>query len=155
MANTRNFTHNSNFFFGTNLFGEETMFNIQTCNLPGLNFSHIQTGRQSSLLNFQGDTLTFNDLTVDIIVDEDLEIWKDIAGSMLKMRDAESGHGELIEKNSWLDIHDDNGKSVLKLRFKNCLIESIDDLAYNTNADDEIITVSVTIKYDYYEIIFK
>jgi hypothetical protein len=152
MSNTRNFTHNSNFFFGTNLFGDESLFNIQTVNLPGLNFAHIQAGRQSSMLNFQADTLNFNDLTVDIIVDEKLEVWKDIAGSMLKMREAESGYGELIEKNSWLEIQDDNGGSVLKLKFTNCLIESMDDLAYNTNADDEIITMSVTIRYDYYEI---
>ena len=152
MSNTRNFTHNSNFFFGTNLFGDEALFNIQTCNLPGLNFAHIQAGKQSSMLNFQADTLNFNDLTVDIIVDEKLEIWKDIAGSLLKMRDAETGFSEMIEKNSWLEIQDDNAHKVLKLKFSNCLIESIDDLVYNTNADDEIITCSVTIRYDYYEI---
>ena len=152
MSNTRNFTHNSNFFFGSNLFGDEALFNIQTVNLPGLNFAHIQAGKQSSMLNFQADTLNFNDLTVDIIIDEELEVWKDIAGSMLKMRDGESGLGELIEKNSWLEIQDDNGGSVLKLKLTNCLIESIDDLAYNSNSDDEIITMSVTIRYDYYEI---
>jgi hypothetical protein len=154
MSNTRNFTHNSNFFFGTNLFGEEATYNTQVVNLPGLSFSHINLSRQSSLLNMQGDTITYNDLTVEIIVDEELKVWKDIVGSLLKMREGESGLGENLEKSAFLEIHDDNTKKILKLEFENCMIESIDDLSYNTNSDDEIITVSVTIKYDFYRIIY-
>ena len=150
---SRNFTHNSNFVFNTNLFGEETQYNIQEVQLPGLSFAHMQTSTNSTFLNMQGDTLTYNDLTLNFIIDEDLMVWKEIVKSLQTMRDPTSGTGELLEKYSYLEIHDDNSKLVLKLEFINCMIEGIDDLAYNTTSQDEIITCSATIKYDYYTIV--
>lgn len=154
MPNLRNFTHSSNFIFQTNLFtNEETNYNVQEAPLPGLSFSHIQASKSSAFLNFQGDTLTYNDLTLNFIMDEKLVIWREIVSSMLKMRDPYTTEGENIEKSSYLEIHDDNSKIVLKLEFINCMIESIDDLQYSTNTEDEIITCSVNIKYDYYTIV--
>jgi hypothetical protein len=151
---TRNFTHNSNFFFSSNLFSEEeTSYAIQECPLPGLSFSHIQTSARSVLGNLQGDTLTYNDLIINFIIDEELIVWKEIVNKMLLMRNPENNLGEQIEKYSYLEIHDDNSNVVLKLEFVGCMIESIDDLSYNTTSQDEIITCSITIKYDYYNIV--
>ncbi len=154
MANLRNFTHSSNYVFQTNLFSEEeTNYAIQEVQLPGLSFSHIQAGRQSAMLNLQGDTIQFNDLTLNLIVDEKLQVWKDVVNKMIRMRDAYSTHGESIEDMSFLEIHDDNSKLVLKLEFSGCMISSIDDLTFTTISEDEIITCAVTIKYDYYQIV--
>jgi len=156
MSNLRNFTHTSNFVFQTNLFTEEeTAYSIQEAPLPGLAFSHIQTSRNAVLGNIQGDTITYNDLTLSFIMDEKLTIWKEIVGKMIKMRDPNQITAEQIEKYGYLEIHDDNSKEVLKLEFINCMIESIDDLQYSTTSEDEIITCSVTIKYDYYNIVEK
>jgi hypothetical protein len=130
----------------------ETVYNIQECNLPGMSFSHISTSKRSSNLNFQGDTITFNDLTVNIIVDEKLNVYKDIISTLLKMREPYSSEGELIQKNAWIEIQDDNTNTILKVNFHNCFIESVDDLSYSTNNEDEIITCSCTIRYDYYTI---
>jgi len=156
MANLRNFTHTSNFTFQTNLFTEEeTAYSVQEAPLPGLSFSHIQTSRNAVFGNIQGDTITYNDLTLSFIMDEKLTIWKEIVGKMIKMRDPNQVTAEQIEKYGYLEIHDDNSKEVLKLEFVNCMIESIDDLQYSTTSEDEIITCSVTIKYDYYNIVEK
>ena len=154
MAATRNFTHNSNFIFQTNLFGEETTYSIQEVALPGMGFSHVEVGKSSVLGNLQGDTINYNDLSIGVIMDEELLIWKEIVGTMQnKMRDPYSGTGDIESKYGHLEIHDDNSKLVLKLEFTGIMIESIDDLAYNTNADDEIITVNINLKYDYYTIV--
>lgn len=153
MANTRNFTHTSNFFFGTTLFGEETLYNIQMCNLPGMQFSHIQISRRAVQGNIQGDTLVYNDLNIDIIVDEKLEVWKDIVQSMQRMRDPKTSNGEQIERMSWLEIHDDNSNKVLRIELSGSMIESLGDLEFNTTGEDEIISLPVTVKYDYYKIV--
>jgi len=154
MGNMRSFSHNSNFFFQTNLFNEEeTSYAIQEVNLPGVSFSHIQTSARSVMGNIQGDTLTFNDLTLNLIIDEDLVVWKEIMNKILEMRNPENELGKQIEKYSYLEIHDDNSNKILKLEFINCMIESIDDLAYNTTSEDEVITCSITIKYDYFVVI--
>jgi len=150
---SRNFTHNSNFIFNTNLFSDEDVsYYVQEANLPGLGFSHIQVGRQSSMMNFQGDTLIYNDLTLNFIIDEELKVWKDIIVKMQKMREVYEGTAENIEKSGYLEIHDDNSKIIIKIEFINLMIESIDDLQFSTNTEDEIITCSINLKYDYYNI---
>ncbi|MHB8097985.1 MAG: hypothetical protein ACYDD5_00135 [Sulfuricurvum sp.] len=153
MANTRNFTHTSNFFFGTSLFGEETLYNIQTCNLPGMQFNHIQVSHRAVQGFLQGDTIDYNDLNIDIIVDENLEVWKDIVTSMQIMREPKTSTAEKIERMSWLEIHDDNSNRVLKIELSGSMIESIGDLDFTTTGDDEVILLPVTIKYDFYKIV--
>ena len=150
----RNFTHNSNFIFTTNLFNDEqTSYGIQEVNLPGISFSHIQVQRHSVLGNIQGDTITYNDLSLNIIVDEELNTWKEIVNKMQEMRNPEISTAEKKEEMGYLEIQDDNTNKVLKLEFYGMIVESIDDLAYSTNGEDEIITMGVTIKYDYYQIV--
>ena len=150
----RNFTHNSNFIFTTNLFNDEqTSYGIQEVNLPGMSFSHIQVQRHSVLGNIQGDTITYNDLSLNIIVDEELNTWKEIVNKMQEMRNPDVSTAEKKEEMGYLEIQDDNTNKVLKLEFYGMIVESIDDLAYSTNGEDEIITMGVTIKYDYYQIV--
>ena len=151
MAANRNFTHNSNFFFQTNLFNkDETSYAVQECNLPGLNFSHIQISKRSVFANEQGDTISYNDLNISLIIDEDLVVWKDIITSMQNMRNPVTTKGEEYMKYGYLIIQDDNTNQIIKLEFIDMIIESIDDMTFNTNSEDEIITCTVTIKYDYY-----
>lgn len=154
MAANRNFTHNSNFFFQTNLFNEEeTSYAIQECNLPGMNFSHIQVASSAVFGNLEGDTITYNDLILSLIIDEDLVVWKEIIEKMQRMRNPLTSEGELYEKKGFLEIHDDNSNLIVKLEFTGMMIEVIDDLNYNTIEEDEIITCTVTIRYDYYTIV--
>jgi hypothetical protein len=151
MAANRNFTHNSNFFFQTNLFNkDETSYAVQECNLPGLSFSHIQISKRSAFANEQGDTISYNDLNISLIIDEDLVVWKDIITSMQNMRNPVTTEGEEYMKYGYLIIQDDNTNQIIKLEFIDMIIESIDDMTFNTNSEDEIITCTVTIKYDYY-----
>ena len=152
--NLRNFAHSSNFYFQTNLFDrDESIYAVQECNLPGLNFSHIITSKRSALGNIQGDTITFNDLNLSLIIDENLEVWKEIISKMLIMRNPDTTEGENYERYGYLIIQDDNTNEILKLEFVNMMIETIDDLSFNTNSEDEIITCSIVLKYDYYNLI--
>jgi len=152
MPNLRNFAHTSNFAFGTNLFGESTVYSVQECNLPGISFNHIEVAKRAVFGNIQGDTLTYNNLYINIILDEDLKNWIEIVSSLQKMRDPTTTNGISISEDSWLEIHDDNSNRVLKLSFKNCILETIEDVAFSTTSEDEILTVGINIKYDYYTI---
>ena len=152
MTAHRNFTHNSNFLFGSNLFDENTTYAIQTTNLPGIAFNHISVNKSSVQGFLQGDTTSFNDLNINIIIDEKLEIWKSLFKIFLKMREQDEGTGTENIKNSWLEIQDDNSNKVLKLYFTNCMISDIGDLEFNTTDEDEIITLPVSIKYDYFKL---
>jgi len=149
----RNFSHNSNFIFQTNLFENDTFFYyLQECNLPGLSFSHIEMPKNAVLGNIQGDTITYSPLSISIIIDEKLETWKNIINVAQKMRNPVSSTGEPISKWGHLTIQDDNTNQVVKLEFRDMMLESISDLTYSTTSEDEIITCTVDIKYDFYTI---
>jgi len=150
MSNTRNFTHNSNFTFNTNLFGETTTYAIQGVNLPGISFNHIGSGKSSENLYLQGDTLTFGVLNITLIIDENLVIWKDLINKIFTMR--EHGIGDELEEMSWLEVQDDNSNKILKVMFYDCKIESVSDLSFTSSNEDEVITLDVSLVYDYYEI---
>jgi len=149
----RNFTHNSNFTFQTNLFGEDSNYGIQSVQLPGLSFSHIEISRHSIMGGIQGDTINYNNLSLDLIIDEELKIWKDMVQKLQEMRSPDSGTSKQIEEFGYLEIHDDNTKKVLKLEFKGMMLESIGDMNYNTTSEDEVLTLNVTIKYDYFRVL--
>lgn len=148
----RNFSHTSNFVFGTNLFGEATTYALQSVNLPGMSFSHIQVNKRSVMGNIQGDTPTFNQLSLEFIVDEKLELWIEIVQNFKKMREQQRGIGEKITEYAWLEIHDDDSNRILKLNFTGALFESVDDLLFNTTGEDEVMTLTASMMYDYYEI---
>ena len=152
-SNLRNFSHNSNFIFSTNLFGEETTYKLQTINLPGVNFSHTQVSKSAVFGNTQGDTVTYNPLSLSFIVDENLEIYKEFITLVQKMRNPDNTTSEQIEKYGYLEIQDDNTNTILKVELKNIMLESIADLQYSTNTEDEIITLDVSLVYDYFTLV--
>jgi hypothetical protein len=153
--NPRNFSHSSNFFFGSTLFGEETLYRVQSCNLPGISFSHSMISKGAVQGWLQGDTIQYNDITLDIILDEGLKSWRDIVETAIRMRNPESSDGENIERTSWLEIHDDNSKVILKLVLNNSRIDNISDVIFSTITEDDILVMPITVKYDYFTVIFE
>jgi len=151
MRNLRNFSTTSNYQFGTSLFGTETTYAIQSVNLPGISFTHPEVSSGSVLGHIQGDTAQYNELELNFIIDENLEVWKEIINGMIKMRNTE-GLGQQVNCNSFLKILDSNNKEILHLDFTNTLISVISDVEYSSTEEDEIITLPVTITYDYYNI---
>ena len=153
MFNSRNLSHSSNFLFSTSIFGTETIYNIQNCNLPGISFSHINVSKSSTKGFVQADTPDYNQLNITIILDENMEIWKSIIKSIQTMREPYESIADDVKSNAWLEIHDDNSSTVVKLEFIDARIESISDVLYTTTDDDEILTVDVTIDYDFFVVI--
>lgn len=151
--NLRNFAHKSNFIFETNLFGENTTYSIQGVNLPGVSLNPVDTSHRGMNLSFQGDTLNYNDLNVDLILDEDFSNWLEIMEHINKMREIGGDTGNLDEKTSTLFVQNENEKTLFKINFYNCKVINISDLEFSSNEDDdEEITFNITIKYDYYKI---
>lgn len=150
--NNRNFTHTSNFIFGTNLFSEDVTYYAQTINVPGISFGHIESSTRSVKFNLQSDTMEFSPLNITLIVDEQLENWKQIFKTLKRMREQDKGTGEKVEEYLWIEIHDDNSQKILHLDFYGAMLESLGDLTFNTTSEDEIVTTDIVIKYDYYDI---
>ena len=151
----RNFTHNSNYFFGSTLFGEDTSYAIQEVNLPGLSINSVDISRRGIMGHMSGDTLTYNDLSISLIMDEKLLIWKELVEALQDKVDPKKAQGDISnnsQKMAWMIIQDDNAKEILKLNFYGVSLGGIEDMQYSSNTEDEIITCPIVVKYDYFTV---
>ena len=150
MRNVKNFSHSSSVYFVMDIFGREVTYNVQRVNLPGISFSNIELVKTAQRFLKQGDTPTYNTLSVDIILDENLEIWKEIVSTFQKMTIEGDGDMYLTEFSSFLHIFDEKDKSILKLDFIDCVLQSIGDIEFDTTSDDQELTLTLTIDYAFF-----
>jgi len=149
--NSRNFTNSSNFLFGTTLLDEEVIMNIQDVNLPGISMSHSPLSSQTNLGYIQGDTLTYSPLNVNVILDENMEVWTKIVQTMKNMSE-DDGTAEEIHSNSWLIIENNNHEPLIRIDFYNTIIESFGDITFTSTSENEELLMDVNFLYDHYEV---
>jgi len=149
--NIRNYSQRTNFKCGSESLKLLPFF-VTTINIPGIT-TDIQTigGRGGAAANFSPANLTFNNLSIEVLVDEDYKIFEEIISSVHINVENDSFENKYFD--FWMELNNDMGKKVMKIEFYNCLIDSIGDLSLATNDDSTENTFSVEIKFDYYKII--
>lgn len=151
--NNKNFALDTSIYFGTTLFSEDTLYNVQSVNLPGVDFSHPQiASRSGALITGQADNITFNDLQLTLIIDEGFNIWKDIMTNAFKMVNVTKPMFNKNFHDAYVVITDSQGNDILKVWFRNAQITSIGDLSFASSNMNEHLTLDVGLKYDYMEI---
>lgn len=150
IKNNRNLATSTNMIFGSTLFDNEEYY-IRDVNLPGMTFSlpngYTSPSAFNTSLNLEPDTIDYNPLNVNFLVDEDLQIWKTIIN---KAKMASVGLLNDIENDkstSWIIIKDNNGNTRMKIVYKDCVISDISDMSYSSGSNDEELTFSVTLMY--------
>ena len=56
----------------------KTVFRCQSVNVPGLNLSEIEQPSPTQMIPIPGDALTYDELNISFVVDEDLANWREI-----------------------------------------------------------------------------
>lgn len=125
---------------------------LQSVNIPGINFSHIETStRSGARLTVTGDTLTFNNLSFEMLIDEDFKVYFEFMDKVFKNVNPENGTFASQEFDLWLQFHNNKGNPLFKLNFYNCRIETISDISLDNMSDEVVNTLAVDIKYDYFK----
>lgn len=151
--NKRNYSQRSNYLCGTNVLNL-LPFYAQTINIPGLNFSLPEIGgRNGARISLSSDGVVFNTLSIDMIMDEDYQLYKDINKIIFDHLNVETGTFVEFTFDFWCEVTDDLGKSVMKIEYYNCRIESIGDLSLDTMDDSTEHTMNMEIKFDYFKLI--
>jgi len=151
--NTNNFAQKTNFFAGSDKF-PLLPFYLTSVNIPGINLSHPEVGgRSGTRLNLSGDTITYNQLAFEMLIDEDFQIYHEFMDKINLNINPESGLFASIEFNFWVQINNSKSNPLFRMEFSNCRIETISDIQLDTQDEMTEYTLSVDIKYDYYKII--
>jgi len=151
--NSNNLAQKTNFNAGSNQLQLSQIY-LNSVNIPGINFSHPElSSRAGSKLNLTGDTLTYNNLSIEILVDEDFNIYHEISTKIFNNISPITGSFANIEFDFWIDINNSKGYHLFKMEFNSCRIESIGDIQLETNSDETEFTLPVELKFDYFNII--
>jgi hypothetical protein len=147
--NTRSNTLQTNTQFVSTLLNPELLYTIQNWSIPGIRVEHQNTGTTVGMYVFQGETIEYSQLQLQIIVDEQLSVWKSIVNVF---QSYQTNNCTPIEGESFVEVYDSKNKYLFKVVFHNSYLLSVSDLNYVSTDDNEIITVELTIMYSDYSI---
>jgi len=150
--NVNNFAQKTNFSAGSEALQLTEMY-LQSVNIPGMSFSHPRiSGRSGTQLNLTGDTITFNDLSFELLVDENFQIYHEFTNKIFNTVNPLSGSFASIEFDFWVQVNDSKGYPLFKIVFNTCRVESIGDIDLNSTSEETEFLLPVQIKYNYFNI---
>lgn len=131
---------------------------------PGVEVSNVELGyKRVANVPITGNVITNGSVTMDILVDEDMEGYKEIYDWMLRM--ANENHKPTSKRfgtdrtnpvpTSYCDIKVDiltsannKNKSIL---YRNAFPVSLGDIQFNATSTGEYIVFPVTFRFDYFD----
>jgi len=126
---------------------------VQEANIPGITLGQMDIGWQAMKDKRTGDSIEYNDFTLTIILDEDLKVYKEIYNSLILAHNPDTNTLEvqdnLFDGYFYLLTNKNNIQHTLHLF--DAWIKNIDDIQLtHTSSEDEQITVTMTICYNYF-----
>ena len=158
----------SNFLTGTGFQFQlikypKVSFFCQSATVPGINLSVATQATRYNYVPHPGDEISFEDLTIEFIVDEQMSNyttmhnWVRKLGHPYSSQDIQELPGEDLEDKTYSDavlfILDSNFNKKFKVVFQDVFPTAIGPLKFqSTNQDVQYFTVSATFKYTIYDI---
>ena len=167
----RNFLSPVGFKFTLNRAPKVAFFGNST-NIPGMNLGVAVQSTYLKDIDIPGDKITFNDLTLRFLVDENLENYMEIQNWMRGIGYPESldeiyewqrsNPSMGLQEKSQMNLYSDATLSILtssnnsnfKVKFLDVFPYSLTDLQFDaTDSDIDYLTAEVTFKYTIYNIV--
>lgn len=151
--NYNNLSQKTNYLCGSDELNFGPVY-LQSFSLPGMSFSHPELGgsRYGAKLHVQSDSVSYNQLTFTILIDEHFKSYFEFYNKVLNGFNPESGNFANQEFTFWVTLTDSKGYPVFKVDFYSCRISDLGDIEIASNDDTVYNTLSVTCTYDYYKV---
>lgn len=134
-------------------------FFCQNVTHPGMIMSSAEVPfRKVAGVPFPGDTLTFNELSTNIILDENMQGYDEMFAWMRRLLDTNMGSVTTQAVSSYADItlsilssHNNTTKQV---RYIDCIPTSLGDINFtSTSGGTEFITFNASFRFNYFELV--
>ena len=120
---------------------------VTSVNLPQVMMGDAEVPNRFANFSVPGGKLTFNEVTMDLFLDEDYEVYMEVYNWIMEMADP---HAEKRTENSYSDAHltilNSQDKPILNVKFWDMFPTELDSIQFTT-ADADGLTLSVTMKY--------
>jgi len=137
-----------------------TQYFCQSVNLPGVTLGEVNRATPFLDMYSPGTKLTYDPLTVEFILDEELQGWKNLYDWFLTMADPDGfekrdGSKELQTNKHFSDatltILSGLNNPILRIQYLNVFPLSISDINFDTTQSaDTILTATATFRYQSY-----
>jgi hypothetical protein len=122
-------------------------------NIPGFNLGQIELARPVVKDKRPGEQLEYNDLSVTVLCDEDLQAFQDIYSSIILSANPNTGDLE-IEQNTfdcYMFLLTNKNNVQKKLHFYNAYFKAVSDIQLETTTTEgEQVTFTVDLGYSFY-----
>ena len=137
------------------------VFFVQSINLPTITLATTPTQTPFVQINTPGGILTFEQLTVNYIVDEDMASWREIYNWITALGNPTSknklgnlalapGRSNNIVSDASLLVKTNSNNPNLTFSFKNLFPIELGGIQFSSIENQEFLTSSITFLYDYY-----
>jgi hypothetical protein len=137
------------------------VFFVQSINLPTITLASTPTQTPFVQINTPGGILTFEQLTVNYIVDEDMASWREIYNWITALGNPTSkdklgnlalapGRSNNIVSDASLLVKTNSNNPNLIFSFKNLFPIELGGIQFSSIENQEFLTSSITFLYDYY-----
>jgi hypothetical protein len=150
--NYNNLAQKTNYVAGSAAL-ELAPFYLTAVNIPGISFNHYEVGARAGRFSVTGDTLVYNTLSFEMLIDEDFKIYHEFMDKAVKMINSETGTFAAQEFDFWIQINNNKGNKLFKIEFFNCRLESVGDIQLDSQDEITEHNMAIDIKYDYFKII--
>lgn len=166
-TNNLNFLSKNAFIFTLEKYKDFSYF-VQTVIIPGVSIQHIDIPTPLKTLAFPGDTLSYGELTVDFVVDENMNNYLQIFSWMkgLGFPDSNTQYVQLLNESDSLTensktvstarlmINNLHNNTIKTFEFRDVMPESLSSLDFSVNNTDiEYHTATVTFKYSSFDVL--
>lgn len=133
----------------------------QTVNLPDVSTSAVEVPTPFSAIKRHGDTLRWSDLSMSVLVDEELRVWEETLEWLKSLtkptRFEEYNKRKGVEFNKYYDgiltINTNANVPQIRIKFYNVHPTMLGQLIFDTTTSaEQTITVDMSFSYDYFEV---
>ena len=112
--NYNNLAQKTNFIAGSDQF-QDIPFFLTSVNIPGMNFGSPEVGGKHSIrMKLPADSVIYNGLSFEMLVDEDFVIYTEIMTLINKHINIETGAFSGFTFDFWVQINNNKGNKILK-----------------------------------------
>ena len=134
----------------------------QSASLPGVSISSISVPMQLKNIDIAGDEVTFEELSIKFIVDENMKNWLSIydwiIGLGFPTKEGQEKYAKLaiaseLTTDATLTVLTSNMNPQINFRFQECFPTSLSAVAFDSGGTDiDYVTADVSFRYDVYTV---
>jgi hypothetical protein len=158
----KSFLSNNKFDFVLDRIPNFTFF-VQSVNLPSLTLQSTTVNTPLVQLSIPGNQLTFGQLTLNFIVDENMQSWYELYDWIIQLGNPvslnkignlneEPGNNFSITSDGTLFIKTNSNNVLWKVNFIDMYPNDLGDITFSATESQEFLTSTATFNYTYYEI---